>query len=65
MSEMVKSISSGGVDVVLVTVSHGSRNAGGRSIDGAIGGGVGCGRGIPLSMRSWMEGGTTFSLALI
>ena len=41
MSEMVKSISSGGVDVVLATVSHGSRNAGGRYVDGAIGGGLG------------------------
>ena len=49
-SEMEKYISSGVVDVL--SVSHGSRKAGGRSTDGAIEGGVGCGRGIPLLMRS-------------
>ena len=65
MSEMEKLISSGGVDVLPVSETHGSRKAGGRAVDGAIGGGVGCGRGVPLLMRSWMEGVTSFSLALI
>ena len=62
-SEMEKSIFSGGVDAL--TTSQGSIKAGGRSGDIAMGGVFGCGRGISLLTRSWTDGGTSFSLALI
>ena len=41
ISEMEKSISSGGVDVLSTSETQGSRKAGGSAVAGAMGGGVG------------------------
>ena len=49
----------------MLVESLGSVKVEGRSTGGTLEVGVGWGRGIPLSMRSWIEGGTSFSLALI